>query len=248
MKKARFIALLCALVMLLGMTSAASAKTLLAAESNSSTRAMEWNSPVLLENGKTITLFYYSSSEFYDEYGNRVADILFDCAGAVKGKCTDSWITLKETSQGFAITGIETNPTQKKRTGTITVTGSSYSAKIQIVQVGQDKIASMKRSKKKITITFSLGDADFHYVRVSKNKLDKDGNIDWSENTTYPVHTMLKGKKLTFTAEKGYRYYVNVGPVAYFGTWGDFNWTSTAYAYMFVKKVTGTQSADYISQ
>ena len=129
MKKARFIALLCAVVMLLGMTSAASAKTMLRVESNTSSRAMEWNNPVLLENGKTIALFYYSGSDFYDEYGNYVQDIIFDCAGAVKGKCGDSWVTLKETDQGFAITGIETNPTQKKRTATINVSGSSYSAK-----------------------------------------------------------------------------------------------------------------------
>ncbi len=246
MKKARFIALLCAVVMLLGMTSAASAKTMLRVESNTSSRAMEWNNPVLLENGQTVTLFHYSGSEFYDEFGDNVRDILFNCAGVVKGKCSDSWITLKETSQGFAITSVESNPTQKKRTGTITVTGSSYSAKIQIVQVGQDKIASMKRSKKKITVTFNLGDSDFHYVRVEKMKIDEDGNIDWSDDT-YPVHTILKGKKITFTAQKGYRYDVNVGPVAYFGTWSNFNWNSTGYAYMIVKKVTGTQNADYIN-
>ena len=247
MKKARFIALLCAVVMLLGMTSAASAKTMLRVESNTSSRAMEWNNPVLLENGKTIALFYYSGSDFYDEYGNYVQDIIFDCAGAVKGKCDDSWVTLKETDQGFAITGIETNPTQKKRTATINVSGSSYSAKIQIVQMGRDKIASMKRSKNKITVTFDLGDADFHFVRVEKTKIGKDGNLDWSDDS-YPVHTILKGKKLTFTAKKGYRYYVTVGPIVYFSTGSSFRWNSTGYAYMYVTKVTGTQDAEYISQ
>ena len=104
MRKTRIFALLCAVVLMIGMVSVATAQTVLPA-TGVVERAMGWHNNLLLKNKKTATIYVWPdwTSYPFDKDGFDVDAILYECKGAVTGKSNVDWLTTKPIPRGFAI-------------------------------------------------------------------------------------------------------------------------------------------------
>ncbi len=233
MKKMRALSLLLAVILMVSTvgTTAMAGK----AESN---RVLQtgWQSDYVLKNGANVTVYLSNyPSSFYDENGTSYNDFEYDCKGAVKGKTSASWITLRTYKQGFVL-GFRKNKTQKTRTGKLTVTGKNYKATVKFVQIGTNKITSAVRNKNKVTLKFAYcTGSDWNRLYIYRSKLNDDGETEGDSETI--VDKEFNAKTYTFKVEKGYRYWFYL----YSGKAGivSCNWYPTGY--FDVTDVTGTE-------
>ena len=202
MKKMRALSLLLAVILMVSMvgTTAMAGK----AESNKVLQT-GWYSYYELKNGDNVTVYLTNvAGEFYDEKGSSYNDFEYACKGAVKGKASASWITLRTYKQGFVL-GFRNNKTQKTRTGKLTVTGKNYKATVKFVQIGTNKITSATRNKNKVTLKFAYcSGSDYNRLYIYRSKLNEDGNTDGSSEVI--VDKEFSAKSYSFKVEKGYRY------------------------------------------
>ena len=242
MNMKRLVTLVCALLLALTAFSFASA------EKDAVDKYFEGHSYYLVKNGKTANFYVFAGSspwEFYDSKGNSYRDFVFDCDGKVTAKVTSGteWLTTNKLGSSFTIR-VATNPTLKKRTGKILVTGTNFKATLKITQYGTDRILSVVRKKKTVTMKFKLSSgAKAHrlYVQASKNT-DTDG---W-EMFKFIYDGNFTKSSFKFTAEKGINYYFGIGPaIHYTDEWNDYyNSDSTSWGDMQVDSLTGTQEPD----
>ena len=237
MKKTRFIALLCALVLLVSLAPMASAKSLTKVRNAPAANAVGWHSNLIVKNGEThsFEVFPYAYNLYEPKTKSDYSNILYDCKGVVKAKSSVSWISITEYGQGF-ILNIDTNTTQKTRSGKVTVTGKSFKATLNFKQYGMDKLAGVTRSKNKVTLKIKYGSAPKHYLSVYTYKSAKDGS-----NTNKTIYSDLYKKgSYSFTIKKGWRYSISVGPALKMGSYT--NWDSTDWLSFTASKVTGTET------
>ncbi len=242
MKKFRFLAFLCALILLVSAMSFASAakKGPVRIQTATVDNAMGWHNNRILKNKEKVTFLmnafawdiYEQGEEGYIEYNN----IIYDCEGKVTAKTSTSWIHVEKTKPGF-ILSFDSNPTMKNRTGKVTVTGKGYKAVMTFKQNGRDEMVSVSRKKNKVTVKVKYGSAALHRISVNAYKYDDDG--------TYMSKSILSEEatktSYTFKVQKGWNYNIGVGPeiTTQWGGW-TFDWTGSCYFY--VEKVTGSET------
>ena len=162
MKIKRLAALLFALLMLCSVVSIASA------DSNEKYFGYA-NNYYTLAKGKTASfLLLYNSHSLYTSDGSCYEDVIYDCEGPVTATVNSgkNWITVTNTMNSFIVT-FSPNETLKSRTGKITVKGDGYKAVMKFTQYGKDRILSVKRSKKTVTLKLKLSSgAKAHYLSV----------------------------------------------------------------------------------
>ncbi len=239
MKKMRALSLLLAVILMVSMVGA----TAMAGKAESN-RVLQtgWQSYYELKNGANVTLYLANNaSSFYDEEGRSYNDFEYLCKGAVKGKSSASWMTLRTYKQGFVL-GFKRNKTQKTRTAKLTVTGKNYKATVKFVQIGTNKITSASRNKDKVTLKFAYcSGSDYNRLYIYRVKVNEDGYTEGSSETI--IDKEFSAKSYTFKVEKGYRYvfYMNSGKK------GIITCNYYPYGYFDVTDVTGTDSPAYFS-
>ena len=218
MKKTRIFALLCALVLILGSLSFASAETKGAMhtkgteQSTSKRIGYESERYYLLKNGKSITFYVmpnYMGSLLPKSTSKSLElwydDIMFDCEGPLKAKCSASWVHINNDTPNEFTMYWEPNKSYKHRTATITVTGKNYKAKFKLIQFGASKIAKVVRKGNKVSVQIKL---------AKKAVVSSKINLEWyksneDESTTYKYmgeYDVKPGKTFKFKVKKGYNY------------------------------------------
>ncbi len=243
MKKCRLLIFLCALMLLVGSVSFASAVGQPSGIIRTDTRSnvMSWNNVRLIENGEAPTFYLISTWSMYEKEKGvylQYDDMAFDCKGKVKAKTSTSWIHITDTKTAF-ILALDANETLKTRTGKVTVTGSGFKSVITFKQFGADKLLSVTRNKNKVTVKVKYGSAPSHNLwiygslQVSEDESRQKNVADFYEKKT----------SYTFKVSKGWHYSVYVGPGVP-TEWGGYNSTSSSYAFFTVEKTTGTEKYD----
>ena len=244
MKSKRLVALLCALLMALSVVSLASA------EGNAKYFGYE-SSYYTLSNGKTVSFILMPSSHtLYTSDGSSYTDVIYDCEGPVKAtvKSGKDWITVKNTMSSFIVT-FSSNRTMKARTGKIVVKGDGYKATMNFTQYGCDKILSAVRTKKAVTLKFKFGTgAKAHYLSVDYEAHKIEDDMSWWGGYNELYRDKITKKSYKFNVAKGNYYWFDLGPALAYksGDYTYYRWSTTSYGGMFVEKVTGTQSPDYL--
>ena len=244
MKTKRLVALLFALIMVLSVTSFASA------ESNEKYFGYEADY-YTLTNGKTATFLLLPSSQaLYGSDGTSYKDVIYDCEGPISATVTSgsSWISVTNTMNSFIIT-FSSNKTQKARTGKVTVKGDGYKATMKFTQYGVDKILSVKRSKKTITMKFKLASGSkVHFMYVNDEARKEEDGITWYSYGNDVFSGKFSKTSYKFTAKINHSYWFGIGPAIPHktGSYTSWNNDTTSYGGMYVTELTGTQNPDYI--
>lgn len=230
MRKTRFIALLCAIILTLSLAPMASAATRSRIAVDG---VFSWDSSRVVMNGETVSLHIGSnpysmyemikSGEYTDSsYWN---DLIFDCEGKITAKSNVGWIHVAPTKNSF-ILSFDTNNTKSPRSGNVTVTGSNYRATLIFKQYGFDKIVSVKQNKKKVTVKFNFSKGcDIHVIDVYcyQSTYDEKNDVHKSKSETIYSGPITKST-FSFTVKKGWHYSVNIGPGLKIKTeWGSYN-------------------------
>ncbi len=226
--KKRIFALLTVLILVFGLASADGASKGITAHVKETDSANTWgdeSSRYLLKKGETATFYYcadYMGNLMRSRDGNieYITDVEFDTPYAVKAKCTASWIHIKNTSHGFYLTS-DPNETYKNRTATVKITGKKYSAKLKLIQLGNNTMTSVVRNKKKVTVKLKMAEGTLGgFLNVFLYKIDDPDNT--SQNI--PVSFPKGASSVSFKVKAGWDYYV--GLYAYYDI-GDDAYDST---------------------
>ncbi len=227
MKKIRFLAFLCALIMLVSTVSFASAANFPGLRMATVENAMGWNRYRILKNNENVTFLMNSfANDIYEKtkkgWYEQYSDVIFDCEGKVTAKTSTSWIKVEETKPGF-ILYFESNPTMKTRIGKVTVTGKNYKAVMTFKQNGRDQLVSVSRKKNKVTVKLKTGNASNHHIMIDAYKYEEDG--------TYMNRTIIsediKKTTYTFKVEEGWNYQIGVGPLIRTEYGWSMDWTGS---------------------
>ncbi len=231
MKKARILALLCVIALVVSILPAASAAK--APITKTRTRgAIEWTENRLIKNGETVTFdLNYGGYALYEVLsGSEEApyyawdDLDFDCAGPVTASTSASWIHITKNKRGFSLY-IDSNQSIKTRSAKITVTGKKFKATLKFRQYGKSEILSVIRQKDQITVKLNPSSSKTHMFFVEMTKTLSDGTTkykyivdDWDfTDNTY-----------TFTVKKGWNYQIVFGASFQYTT-GDGGWGAIGY-------------------
>lgn len=234
--------LACLLLTLLVLVSACAA-----AESPSMERVLpgaERGVGLLMENGRTRTVYFLPvPGAYYDLQQGQVDALEVPPVSNLRAKSSKSWLQVTPAGLGFRWGVTKVNTSQKTRAATLTLTGSGYQSKLKVKQLGTDRITSLKRSKKKVTVNLKLSNSPAHTYTILRTKLHLGVPVEGT--ATVVKEGEVTGSKLTFTVKKGYQYAVYASPAVRLAD-GTFRSCDTAVACITVKKTTGTQRADYI--
>jgi len=216
MKKIRIVAFLCALVLVLGsfsFASAESAGTVLHMKGAKPNTIGYEDNYFVLKDGQSATFYvhadYMSSLYPADESDPRwsYSDILFKTKNVVKASCSASWVHISNYENGF-ILSYDQNSSYKNRTATVKVKAKNYSASFKLIQWGTNSFTSVVRKKKTVTVKAKFAKAAAGgYVSIYMSKTDDEGNyISQSKEIWFP-----EGKnKLTFKVQKGWSYSISL--------------------------------------
>ena len=244
MKVKRLVSLLFALLMILSAISFGSAEN--------SEKYFGYNGDYYtLANGKTASFILLNDSHsLYTSKGTVYKDVIYECEGPVSATVSSgsSWINVTNTMNSFIIT-FSSNYTQKARVGKITVKGDGYKATMKFTQYGVDKILSVKRSKKSITMKFKLSSgAKAHYLYIDDEARKVEDDLTWYSYSNSIYNDSFSKSSYKFTAKKNHYYYFGIGPAIPY-TSGDNTYyysNSTSWGNMYVESLTGTQNPNYL--
>ena len=244
MRKLHWITLLCMVLVLVSAVSIASAAQVghLGTTQEQAAKTFDWKGNYTLKNVETASFDLFAGPyEMYDQDGTRYRDVLFDTENVVTGKSSVKWIKITKYAQGIII-NIDRNYTQKARSGKVTVTAKGYKATLVFKQYGVDKITSAKRSKKTITLKFSLSKgAKAHYLEAYSSKLKK-GKTSGFQEIFFGNYT---AKSYKVTVEKNHRYVFYIGPaVPHTRSWTSWVYNPETEAY---EEVEGEETEYYYS-
>ena len=247
MRKTRIFALLCALVLVLGSLSFASAesKAALHMKGTDTSKVIGYEGNFyVLKNGKSAS-FYVSADYVGTLYGTKDSmnwsyrDIVFDCDVPVKAKCSASWVHITNTNKEFFLT-YDANPTQKNRTATVTVSGKGYKAKFKLIQIGSTKFVKITRSKNVVTAKFKIAKmASKSWIEVNMNKWNPDDETLTVKD--YQIDIKAGKTSVKFKVKAGWSYNLNLVNELHYTK----NRTTTnyeAYAYFYVSETTGSET------
>ena len=239
----RLLALVCVLLLAVGMVSFASAEKVVAMQE---TKGMDFdNSIYLVKNGETAKFILFSSPySLYTPAGDYYGDIDFDCDGAVKGKVLSGsdWITVTNTARDCKIR-IGENETMKQRVGKVQVTGKKYKATVVFTQYGRDRIDSAVRNKNKITLTLRKGSGPkYHVLSVRQYKFDGE-MWDYDEYSYKLIYDDNYTKaKYTFKVKAGCVYDFSYCP----GIKTEWGYSTSGWGYAVeVSSVTGSDTWEF---
>ena len=238
----RMLALVCILLLAVSVVSIGSAEKVAPV---SDTKVMDYNGSIyLLKNGETAKFytFFTGTSSLYSEVGEYYRDIDFDCDGLVKGKILSGgdWITVTNTSREVKVR-LGRNETLKMRTGKVQFIGKKFKATVVFTQYGMDRIISVTRNKKTLTLKFKKSSgAKYHYLEVEEYTADENGNTNYDDYAIKRLYDDVYNKtSYSLKIRKGYRYEFGYG-AALKTKWGGYTWFLPWYS-IFVDSVTGQQ-------
>ena len=207
MRMKRLIALVCILLLAMGMVSFGSAEKAVPAQES---RRIEFENEniYLVKNGETAKFIVLPTPErVYTMDLNDYTNIEFDTDSSVKGKVLSgsSWLQVTN-RRGDCSIRISRNNTAKKRTGKIRVTGTKYSATLVFTQWGKTRIASAVRKKDTVTLKLQKGSGPKTYWLYIC-----EFTPDYSYNEAIISSENFTGKTYKFTVRPGYEYYIEYG-------------------------------------
>ena len=209
MKRTRFVALVCILILAVSLVSTASAITV-PYPGVVSRGSVDFGSITrIVKNQETVILDHYGWSYYgktaddYEEY----QDLEFDFEGALTGKSNVSWIHINQNPRSFSIY-LDTNDTGKIRTGKVTATGKNFKATVKIRQMAPSLITSVVRKKDMVTVKFNPFTACKQGLIVDMEKTLKDGT---RKSKSVLSLWEFEGKKQTFQVKKGWTYSIFYG-------------------------------------
>lgn len=187
MRKNRFFVFFCVMVLVLGNISFISAESGAAMRiTGADTGKVFANNEdyFILKNGKTVSFYVLPFGEYMlypkeDAIGDCYRDILFDCEGPVRAKCSAGWVHIVNTRNEFILT-LDINPSVKSRTATVTVTGKGYKARFKLNQFGRSTIKKIVRNKKTVTVKYRMArkaKKAFLEINIWKDSGDNDGAV-----------------------------------------------------------------------
>lgn len=207
MRMKRLIALVCILLLTMGMVSFGSAEKTVPAQ-ESKRIEFENDNIYLVKNGETAKFIimpipYRVYTMDFADYTN----IEFDTDSSIKGKVLSGSSWLKVTNRrGDCIIRIARNNTAKKRTGKIRVTGKKYSATLVFTQWGRTCIASAARKKDTVTLKLQKGSGPSAYwINIYEY------TEDYSYNEMILSSEDFSEKTYRFKVKPGYCYYIEYG-------------------------------------
>ncbi len=227
MKMKRLAALVCVVLLAVGMVSIGSAERAVLPLESKSIEFEFYSSTYLVKNGETAKLLLTArSTGLYSMDGSySYSDIDFDCEGTVKGKVISGSDWVKVYNRGDIKIRIAENKTTKKRTAEIRVTGDHYSATLVFTQWGRTRIISAIRNKKTVTLKFQKAEGPKkNYLSIRRYDSDGNGNYNW-DSGEYIYDNGHSGKSYKLKVQKGCYYDIYYGPAI----WIYDNWAYGPY-------------------